>query len=273
MSTNTTIQMFGLFVFLGVGTPVFAQFNPPCQIPFRDIATKDLEIESCPAEGQTDSNTNQAQNRAKNNLCSKGKPVPLSFSAFKRLQKVVDDKRIPYGSGTRLPPDRDGLRDIISINGRKIGEGTLVQYVGFIHNPRYSNVSKGESVNCKRGGKSNNDIHVDVVRTRGEKVCRSITVEVIPHFRPAVWEVDKLKQIDHPVRFTGQLFFDGSHKPCKNDDEGPSPKRASVWEIHPVYAIDVCKSRQLSNCSASNRTAWIPLDNWINRDEYDEEDD
>ena len=273
MSSPLIIRLFGALVLASVVTPASAQFNPPCEIPFKQIVTKNLQIESCPAEGKTESVASKTQNRAKNHLCSAGKPIPLTFSAFKRLQKTVDDKKISYGSSNNLPEDRNVLREIVSHNGKKIGEGTLVQYVGFLHNPRYSNVAKGESVNCKRPGGANNDIHIDIVRSRGEKVCRSITVEVIPHFRPAVWEVDKLKQIANPVRFTGQLFFDGSHKPCKNDDEGPSPKRATVWEIHPVYAIDVCKSRQLSNCSATDRTAWISLDKWINRDEYDEEDD
>jgi hypothetical protein len=250
-----------------------AQFRPSCEIPFRHIASSGLDIDSCPAEGDGKTDAHRAQNVAKNNLCARGRPIPLSFSAFKRLQKAVDDKAIVYGSSQRLPSNRKDLQEIISHNGKKIGEGSLVQYVGFIHHPRYSNRSKGESVNCKRPGAANNDIHVDVVRARSEPVCRSITVEIIPHFRPEQWEVDKLKMIEHPVRFTGQLFFDASHKPCKNDTEGPTPKRASVWEIHPVYAIDVCKSRQLGRCSATDKNVWIALDAWVNKDYYEEDDD
>jgi len=261
---------FGL---LAITEDVAAQFQPRCEIPYRHIASTGLEIESCPAEGDGKTDAHRQQNAAKNNLCATGRPIPLTFSAFKRLQKAVDEKGIAYGSSQRLPSDRKELEGIISHNGRKIGEGTLVQYVGFIHHPRYSNRSKGESVNCKRPRAENNDIHVDVVRRKSDPVCRSITVEIIPHFRPEQWEVDKLKMIEHPVRFTGQLFFDASHKPCKNDTEGPTPKRASVWEIHPVYAIDVCKSRQLSRCSATDRTMWISLDNWVNKDYYEEDDD
>lgn len=250
-----------------------AQFRPSCEIPFRHIASTGLAIESCPAEGDGKTDAHRAQNTAKNNLCAKGRPIPLSFSAFKRLQKAVDDKGIAYGSSQRLPANRKDLEGIISHNGKKIGEGTVVQYVGFIHHPRNSNRSKGESVNCKRPGAASNDIHVDVVRSKSDPVCRSITVEIIPHFRPEQWEVDKLKMIENPVRFTGNLFFDASHKPCKNDTEGPTPKRASVWEIHPVYAIDVCKSRQLTRCSATDKTVWIPLDTWVNKDYYEEDDD
>ena len=254
-------------------TGAAAQFRPGCEIPFRHIATTGLAIESCPAEGDGKTDAHKEQNKAKNNLCAKGRPIPLSFSAFKRLQKAVDDKGIQYGSSNRLPADRKALEEIISHNGKKIGEGTVVQYVGFVHNPRNSNRSKGESVNCKRPGAASNDIHIDIVRAKNEPVCRSITVEVIPHMRPEQWEVDKLKMIGNPVRFTGHLFFDASHKPCKNDSDTVSPKRASVWEIHPVYAIDVCKSSQISRCSATDKNVWIPLDTWVNKDLYDEDDD
>jgi hypothetical protein len=47
--------------------------------------------------------------------------------------------------------------------------------------------------------------------------------------------------LDRPLRITGQMMFDGSHRPCANGSG--SPKRVSVWEIHPVYASDVCNKR------------------------------
>jgi hypothetical protein len=34
------------------------------------------------------------------------------------------------------------------------------------------------------------------------------------------------------------------------------------WEIHPVYAIDVCKKKSLNNCKANNDSVWTPLDQW-----------
>lgn len=239
-------------------------FRPNCTIPFEDIATENLSIDAqCGFEGTANDDRNAAQNREKNNLCANGRPVSISYSAFKSLQKKVDLLDISYGSHNSLPEDRNDLKKILKYKNRNIGEGTVVRYVGFINHPRYSNTGKGESVNCKHSGKTFNDIHVDLVRRKGENVCRSITMEIIPHFRPEYWEVDVLKEITHPVRITGQLFFDGSHKPCTKD-KVRNPKRITVWEIHPVYAIDVCKRASLGSCSVSKKAAWVPLDEWAN---------
>jgi len=149
----------------------------------------------------------------------------------------------------------------------------VVQYVAFISHPRNSNVKKGESVNCKERGADANDIHMDLLRrpNEGELACRSITAEISPHFRPSFWEVPKLRLLrQRPVRMTGQLFFDGSHKPCKHDQDTINPKRASVWEIHPVYAIDVCLHDTLQACTVKGQH-WTPLDKWLNKEQ--EEDD
>jgi len=146
--------------------------------------------------------------------------------------------------------------------------------VGFIAHPRYSNTSGGEAVNCKQGGQANNDIHVDILRqTEGhEPACRSITVEISPHFRPPHWERDRLREVRaHPVRVTGQLFFDASHKPCESDTDTVSPKRISLWEIHPVYGIDVCINSTLASCPAGNDSKWIALHQWVNTEEDEDE--
>jgi hypothetical protein len=79
--------------------------------------------------------------------------------------------------------------------------------------------------------------------------CQSFTAEITPHFRPDEWLIlstlhktstktawDRIvaQELDRPLRITGQMFFDGSHRPCVGE-EG-RPPRISVWEIHPVYA-------------------------------------
>jgi hypothetical protein len=213
----------------------------------------------------------QAQNRAKNNLCATGNPVNLTFQHFIRLQKAAEDAEVPFGSHNNVPEDRTVLKNLIAGPGSvRIGEGTIVRYVGFVSHPRYSNRSKGEVVNCKTGGADHNDIHLDLVRSSNEPACKSITAEIIPHFRPAAWEVDILKLAqfkDHPMRFTGQLFFDASHRPCRNDNDKVAPKRASIWEIHPVYAIDVCKFKSLNQCRVSNQSVWTPLVDMVNTED------
>lgn len=262
-----------LLIGAGIAAPVRSQdaFNPPCEIPYRHIATAGLDIDAtCGPDGAAANDDHKAQNRAKNNLCAQGQPVPLTFAAFKALQKAVKDKGIRFGSSNSLPEDRAELEDIVKIANRRVGEGDVVRYVGFLHNPRYSNTAQGESVNCKRGGQANNDIHVDIVRTRDEPACRSVTAEIIPHFRPRAWEVDQLRQVVHPVRFTGHLFFDASHKPCE-PGKVHNPKRISVWEIHPVYQIEVCRFKSIANCGVRGTTEWLPLDQWLNIP-IDEED-
>jgi hypothetical protein len=88
--------------------------------------------------------------------------------------------------------------------------------------------------------------------------------EISPHFRPAQWERDRLRETRaHPVRITGQLFFDAAHT--------VSPKRISLWEIHPVYGIDVCINGTIASCPAGNESKWMPLHQWVNTDEDEDE--
>jgi hypothetical protein len=62
------------------------------------------------------------------------------------------------------------------------------------------------------------------------------------------------------------LFFDGSHVPCTAEGKaGNNPardnakdfERLALWEIHPIYAIDVCKFGDKAKCDAVN--AWVPF--------------
>jgi hypothetical protein len=219
------------------------------------------------------------QNRAKNNFCAAGVPRILTYQNFKSLQTAANNAKnagtTSFGCPTCLPADRSPLRDIFTLpNGTKVGEGSLVRYVGFIAHPRYSNTSGGEAVNCKKDGQGNNDIHVDMLRKPEgqEPACRSVTIEISPHFRPLHWERDRLREVKaHPVRVTGHLFFDASHLPCTGDTDTVSPKRISLWEIHPVYAIDVCINSTLGSCPAANDSNWIPLHQWVNTDEDEDE--
>jgi len=67
------------------------------------------------------------------------------------------------------------------------------------------------------------------------------------------------------VKITGQLFFDGSHAACTSAGQpGFNPvrnaldfKRLALWEIHPIYAIDVCKNTDRSQCDAADASAWF----------------
>ena len=47
---------------------------------------------------------------------------------------------------------------------------------------------KGEGVNCKNSLFDWNDIHIALGETASAEECSSVTAEIIPHFRPAVWD-------------------------------------------------------------------------------------
>lgn len=234
--------------------------GPSCTLPFDSIKQHHPIDDSCSFDGAANPDTPQsAQNDAKNNFCSAGAPVNIDFDVLKQLQKDVEKpgSGITFGSDSQLPKDRTLLRDLPTKAG-PLSEGRVVRLVAFVMDAHYSNVSKGESVNCKTGGKENNDIHIVLADSSSEQEeCNSVTAEMSPHFRPEAWTPDNLNQRNaHLYRFTGQLFFDASHRPCSGDKG--SPKRASIWEVHPVYAVDVCAERN-NDCKVDNNENWISL--------------
>jgi hypothetical protein len=186
-----------------------------------------------------------------------------------------------------LPTDRSLLVDLITGGqGQKLGEGKLVALEGFIFKAQHSNTfvfsGGGESVNCHAKNLASNDIHIALAKTKAgtqnlteSSECETVTAEITPHHRSAIYNrfdtnlkdflngkpqkpgQDKLKGMPLPlqgarVRVTGQLFFDASHSPCVNGHGGP-PRR-SIWEIHPVYAIDVFEASQ---------NKFIPFEKWV----------
>jgi len=119
---------------------------------------------------------------------------------------------------------------------------------------------KGESVNCNRLSEEENDIHIPLGITTALDECQSVTAEMSPHFRPGKWTPENINSVgEHLIRITGQLFYDSSHTPCTPGNR-VSPPRASVWEIHPVYAIEVCSSTDINACKSAPDSAWQALD-------------
>jgi hypothetical protein len=257
-------------------------FEAGCQLPFQQIAVKHSIDESCGIGGVASPEDigNQQQNRIKNNFCLTSAPISLKPQDLITLQSKVDSlDGFTYGSGRSVPTDRSPLKDIWSANGKRIGEGTLVVLVGYMLDPHYSDVRKGEGVNCKQHGDEPNDIHFSISskwvelddldkQARQAQLCKLVTGEISPHFRPETWEVDHLSKLERiPVRLTGQLFFDASHLPCR-PEKPVNPARKSVWEIHPIYRVDVCKGKK--QCRGNVDSDWVALDDWINsREEED----
>jgi hypothetical protein len=220
---------------------------------------------------------NDAQNKVKNNfqLAPNVQQKLITVGDMIRLQGAVDDipqELLQRGDRFHLPSpaQRARLHGINIGPNKQFSEGDLVTLVGFVIGARHSNTDDGESVNCNLAGCAANDIHVDVTAhprdpdvDKGEQMNEEgVSAEISPHHRPAAWETFDASAYrsvfrQNPVMFAGQLFYDASHSP------GGGPDRAAVWEVHPVYAIWVCRNTTLSQCPATKQndpTVWIPFD-------------
>ena len=92
---------------------------------------------------------------------------------------------------------------------------------------------------------------------------QSIVTEPIPQgpnvkvWTPAAFR--ELKKEGRRLLIRGGLFYDSGH--IVNTDENSTtsqPKRFTIWEIHPITAVLVCK-RQDNKCDPATATDWTPL--------------
>jgi len=266
-----------LAVTLSAASLLAQGFDPGCKLPFDKIKTEGLDIdETCSMDGNSNDTGKRLESNAKNNFCASNKPTPITYSIFKRLQTATDNED---GLKSALKDSREDLKDILTLsNGSTIGEGTVVRFVAFILDAHNSNVGKkkpprkpGELVNCNQPDKESNDIHIELTVNRNDDdACNSVTAEMSPHFRPESWSNLVDMQITRPVRITGPLFFDSSHQPCRNGKRA-SPARISVWEVHPLYQIEVCKNKAITTCKVGVYSLWIPLDQWESEGEEPKE--
>jgi hypothetical protein len=259
----------------------FMKCGKPLPLQLKPFNHKPQRIDFlCRNTGCHKSAANDKQNAMKNNFCAPtDKIANVTLQTFGDLGAASTNlSSIPKGEP---PKSRVKLAKIITLeDGTKLGEGQTVTFVGYVREARHSNVDKdhpltqgkGESVQCNLLGCQYNDIHLTLAEDPNETaMCRTIVAEIIPHYRPAAWNL--FDSVDyknffrtHPVKITGQLFFDGSHVPCINGHAGFNPvtnhndfERLALWEIHPIYAIDVCKNTDKSQCAASDVTAWFPF--------------
>src|SRR6185295_13574368 len=266
------------------------------ELPFARIAEQHEIDRRCPATGKADGNIyHYAQNAAKNNFIAKGKPVPLNFNDFTRLQQA-SARQIKAGRIVlqgKYPGDRSTLRNLIKVRGKLVGEGSVVSLEAYVFNANYANTKystysdgrqgKGEAVDCDNPEPDWNDIHIALSSGTNPKTdeCTTVTAEISPHYRPAVWsrfhdgqkpEIEALmpgllkqRTVEnqtgdaHPLRLrlTGPLFYDASHQACVLSGskivERHSPERRSIWEIHPIYRIEVYDPA---------KRQWLDLDRW-----------
>jgi hypothetical protein len=247
----------------------------------------------CPRSGSNEATTTHgAQNEAKNNFLAEGTPDILTFADFTELQRLTG-KKIASGEiavdDHEYPAERTQLN--MAVNGKPLSEGKLVTLEGLVYSAHYSNTKwnkykdkrgSGESNNCNCNRVDFNDIHIALVEKVTDGECNSVTAEISPHYRPILWSrfhdggifqiqkdlpgllrnkvVAVTGSSSHAirVRITGPLFYDASHKPCTFKSSGAvfrreSPARRTIWEIHPVYRIQVFDP---------SKTKWVELEEW-----------
>jgi len=257
-------------------TPLWAQSTFPdrcpneAPLPFASIELKHPIDTSCGLKGDPGASANSMlQNGVKNNFCA---TTPGNKPETFTPQMLIDlQVRTPVKSGfDQEPSSRNPLQDL--------GEGKLIRMKAFLIEAHHADLGSGETVNCKGKTEELNDVHIAFGAQANTQECDSVTAEISPHYRPAswneighyeVWNSTTKKYTPnaamdarlraHPYRITGQLFFDASHTVCPCGTNC-SPARASVWEIHPVYAIEVCKAG--SACDENNDSDWLAFDTW-----------
>jgi len=194
-------------------------------------------------------------NRLKRTVPAPGTPTTVTFDTFSQLQSaavgLVDE-------GVEIAPgERDQIRSIDTTDGT-VGEGSRVRLVAFLSEGK-PHANTGESVNCNLKREANNDIHISVTETKDGSEFEGIVVEMIPQDRPAKWTSDNIEQLRGKVLLIeGGLFYDNLHV-ANGDEDNPvpsQPKRFSLWEIHPVTSLKVCKKTKVSQCDPDRVSDW-----------------
>ncbi len=245
-SANLAAMFFSIMSALSAHA---AKFEPACPLPFSDIALSHPIDAQCDRAGTSTDPRTGFQDVIKNNFCAPLPAAPVALAHLIKLQSLVEKKRIAFGKNN-LPQDRAPLENILD---GTLGEGKVVSLAGYVVSVRAGNVEDGETANCNLSGAENNTIQISVGSEANAPLCETAFAEISPHFRPKGWELNALTTLQAkklPVRITGQLFFDAARTACKNDvaSTDGSPARLALWEIRPVYAIEVCAEKDVNLC-------------------------
>jgi hypothetical protein len=204
---------------------------------------------------------------AQNNLCAPASaPVPIALKEFGLL---------PSPPRSQLATTRKSLAQVAVLPGRaNAGEGTVVRTVGIISNAHLVGCREpeagepaGEAVTCHfMGGPKVSEIQLNlspVSAPRDAPDCDTVVAKLVTHFRPIWWDDLDIKTPEAPVRITGQLFYDDAVDSCQRP--GARAARLTSWEVHPVYAIDVCVASAATECDPLNGKLWVPYHQWLDR--------
>lgn len=121
-------------------------------------------------------------------------------------------------------------------------EGVPIRTVGYIVavKPQAGNE---EGTNCRFSKVSETDIHIALVGEAGDGERNSVVIETTPRLLKLhpKWTKTTLAQYlnqDIPVRVSGWLMLDPDHRAHLNK------YRHTLWEIHPITAIEVLDGAQ-----------------------------
>jgi hypothetical protein len=194
--------------------------------------------------------------------------TPVTVEHLKRLQAAAD-RVLPARRDRELTLEDRRAIARLELGDLVAGEGSVVRVAGYIApsgRSRFAGAHEGgeESANCRLGA-PNVDFHVPITASaRGEDECHGIVVEIIPQGRDAHprWTIAALRDLAQKRRlvlFVGRLFYDNEHavrSDCTAQHE-KEPRRASLWEVHPVVEMYLCAD---DACTADSARAWTKFD-------------
>lgn len=194
-------------------------------------------------------------NQLKRTEPPEGNPTTVTFDTFSQLQSAAEER--VGQAGEIEPADRDKIKSIETAEGT-VGERSLVRLVAFLSAGK-PHANTGESVNCNLKGEENNDLHISVTEKKNGSEFDGIVVEMIPQDRPDNWTAADLASLRGKVLLIeGPLLYDNMHV-TNGDANNPlngQPKRFSLWEIHPITSLKVCKKATASQCDPDRPADW-----------------
>jgi hypothetical protein len=194
-------------------------------------------------------------NKLKRSMPPEGTPTTVTFETFSQLQSAAVEL---VDQGVDITPsDREKIKSIETAEGT-VGEGSLVRLVAFLSEGK-PHANTGESVNCNLKSEANNDLHISVTERKNASEFDGIVVEMIPQDRPDNWTSAQVGTLRGKVLLIeGALLYDNMHV-TNGDENNPltgQPKRFSLWEIHPITSIKVCKKATVNQCDPDRGSDW-----------------
>jgi hypothetical protein len=194
-------------------------------------------------------------NELKRKAPEPGTPITVTFDTFSQLQTAAVEL---VDQGVDIPPDdRQKIKQIPTAEG-SLGEGSRVRLVAFLSEGT-PHPNTGESVNCNLKTEANNDIHISITAKKNGSEFDGIVVEMIPQDRPDNWTADNVETLRGEVLLIeGALLYDNLHvvNADANNPLGGQPKRFSLWEIHPIASVKVCRKTTISECDPDQASDW-----------------